>query len=282
MANTNIPDVQLNDGNKIPQLGFGVFKVPDDETQRAVEHAIEAGYRSIDTAAFYQNERGVGAGITNSGVPRDELFITSKVWNDAHGRDNTRRSFEESLEKLKLDRLDMFLIHWPVPSRDLYVETWQALVELQAEGLVTSIGVSNFEPAHLERLRAESGVVPVVNQVELHPYLVQAAVREYDAAHGIVTEAWSPLAKGGDLLEQAVLTEIGARYGKSPAQVVIRWHIQLGNVVIPKSVTPSRMSQNIDVFDFALTAAEVDAVSALDSDKRTGPNPNVFVAPPAA
>ncbi|MCU1597691.1 MAG: oxidoreductase [Glaciihabitans sp.] len=282
MANTNIPDVQLNDGNKIPQLGFGVFKVPDDETQRAVEHAIAAGYRSIDTAAFYQNERGVGAGIANSGVPRDELFITSKVWNDAHGRDNARRSFLESLEKLKLDRLDMFLIHWPVPSRDLYVETWQALVELQAEGLVTSIGVSNFEPAHLERLRAESGVVPVVNQVELHPYLVQAAVREYDAAHGIVTEAWSPLAKGGDLLEQVVLTEIGARYGKSPAQVVIRWHIQLGNVVIPKSVTPARMSQNIDVFDFALTQAELDAVSALDSDKRTGPNPNVFVAPPAA
>jgi 2,5-diketo-D-gluconate reductase A len=282
MTSVHIPDLQLNDGKRIPQLGFGVFKVPDDESQRAVEQAIEAGYRSIDTAAFYQNERGVGAAVVNSGVPREELFITSKVWNDAHGRVNTRRSLEESLEKLKLDRLDLFLIHWPVPSRDLYVETWQTLVDLQAEGLVTSIGVSNFEPAHLERLRVESGVVPVVNQVELHPYLVQSAVRDYDSAHGIVTEAWSPLAKGGDLLEQKVLTDIGSRYGKSPAQVVIRWHIQLGNVVIPKSVTPARVRQNIEVFDFALTEAELNAISALDCGKRTGPDPNVFVAPPAA
>jgi 2,5-diketo-D-gluconate reductase A len=282
MAQNAIPQLALNDGRNIPQLGFGVFKVPDSETQRAVEDALEAGSRSIDTAAFYQNERGVGAALRASGIPREELFITSKVWNDAHGREKARESFESSLELLGLDRLDLFLIHWPVPSRDLYVETWQALIGARDEGLVSSIGVSNFEPAHLDRIVAETGVVPVVNQVELHPYLVQGTVREYDSAHGILTEAWSPLAKGGDLLGEEVLKQIGDRYDKTPAQTVIRWHLQLGNVVIPKSVTPARVRQNLEVFDFELTESELAAISALDRGHRTGPNPNVFVAPPAA
>lgn len=202
MAQKAVPQLTLNDGRGIPQLGFGVFKVPDSETRQAVEHALDAGYRSIDTAAFYHNEGGVGAALNASGIPREELFITSKVWNDAHGREKARKSFEQSLELLGLDRLDLFLIHWPVPSQDLYVETWQTLIELREKSLVTSIGVSNFEPAHLDRLAAETGVVPAVNQVELHPYLVQSKVREYDAAHGILTEAWSPLTKGGDLLAE--------------------------------------------------------------------------------
>jgi 2,5-diketo-D-gluconate reductase A len=282
MAAHTVPQLTLNDGRHIPQLGFGVFKVPDDETQRAVEVALETGYRSIDTAAFYRNERGVGAALQASGLPRDELFITSKVWNDAHGKDNARASFENSLELLGLDRLDLFLIHWPVPAQDLYVETWQALIDLRDEGLISSVGVSNFEPAHLDRIIAETGVVPAVNQVELHPYLAQATVREYDTAHDIRTEAWSPLAKGGELLAEPVLAEIGARHGKTPAQTVIRWHLQLGNVVIPKSVTPARVRENLDVFDFVLSDAELDAINALDRGHRTGPDPNVFVAPPAA
>lgn len=281
MAQTHIPYLPLSDGNRIPQLGFGVFKVPDDQTQQAVEQALEAGYRSIDTASFYRNERGVGAAIKASGIPRDDLFITSKVWNDAHGREKTTRSFGESLEYLGLQYLDLFLIHWPVPSQDRYVETWRTLAGIRDEGRIKSIGVSNFEPAHIERLRAETGIVPVVNQVELHPYLTQREVRDYDAANDIVTEAWSPLAKGGDLLGERVLAEIGARYGKSPAQVVIRWHIQLGNVVIPKSVTAARVRENFDVFDFALSEAELTVISALNRDQRTGPDPNVFVAPPA-
>ncbi|HET6499784.1 MAG TPA: aldo/keto reductase, partial [Amycolatopsis sp.] len=261
MAENPIPRLAMNDGRTIPQLGFGVFKVPDDETRQAVELALESGYRSIDTAAFYRNERGVGAALRASGVAREDLFITSKVWNDAHGREKTRKSFETSLELLGLDRLDLFLIHWPVPSQDRYVQTWETLMELREEGLISSIGVSNFEPAHLDRLAAETGVLPAVNQVELHPYLVQSTVRAYDSAHGILTEAWSPLAKGGDLLGEEELAKIGARYGKSAAQVVIRWHLQLGNVVIPKSVTPARVRENFAVFDFELTDSELAAIS---------------------
>jgi 2,5-diketo-D-gluconate reductase A len=281
MAQTSVPCIPLSDGNRIPQLGFGVFKVPDSETQKAVEQALEVGYRSIDTASFYRNERGVGAAIKTSGISRDQLFITSKVWNDAQGRQKTTRSFDESLENLGLEYLDLFLIHWPVPSQDLYVETWRTLADIREEGRIRSIGVSNFEPVHLERLKAETGIPPVVNQVELHPYLTQRDVRDYDAVNSIVTEAWSPLAKGGSLLSEQVLTEIGARYGKSPAQVVIRWHIQLGNIVIPKSVTAARVRENFDVFDFALTEAELTAISSLNRNYRTGPDPNVFVAPPA-
>lgn len=276
MASHIVPNVTLNDGNQIPQLGFGVFKVPDAETQKAVEQAFEAGYRSIDTASLYRNERGVGAAIKASGLPREELFITSKVWNDAQGKEKTARSFDESLGRLGLDYLDLFLIHWPVPSQDLYVETWQTLAGIRSEGRVKSIGVSNFEPAHLDRLKAETDIVPAVNQVELHPYLTQQAVREYGKANGIVTESWSPLAKGGDLLAEKVLAEIGQRHGKTPAQVVIRWHLQLGCVVIPKTVTPSRVRENFDVFDFELTEADLKAISALNRDQRTGPDPNHF------
>jgi diketogulonate reductase-like aldo/keto reductase len=277
-----IPQIALNDGNSIPQLGFGVFKVPDDETQAAVERALESGYRSIDTASFYQNERGVGRALRMSGLPREEVFIASKVWNDAHGREPTRASLERSLELLDLDRLDLFLIHWPVPARDRYLETWQTLIDLRDEGLISSIGVSNFEPGHLQRLALETQVVPAVNQVEMHPYLIQQAVRDYDREHGIVTEAWSPLAKGGGLLNETVITGLAAEHGKSPAQVVIRWHLQRESVVIPKSVTPSRVRENLEVFDFELSDAEIEAINALDRDLRTGPDPNLFVSPPAA
>ncbi|MCL2582814.1 MAG: aldo/keto reductase [Streptosporangiales bacterium] len=276
MASNTVPNITLNDGNRIPQLGFGVFQVPDEETQKAVEQAFEAGYRSIDTASLYRNERGVGAAIKASGLPREQLFITSKVWNDAQGREKTARSFEESLERLGLDYLDLFLIHWPVPSQGLYVETWQTLAQIRSEGRVKSIGVSNFEPAHLDRLRAETDIVPAVNQVELHPYLTQQAVRDYGKANGVVTESWSPLAKGGDLLAEPVLSEIGQRHGKSPAQVVIRWHLQLDCVVIPKTVTASRARENFDVFGFELTDADLKAISALNRDHRTGPDPNNF------
>lgn len=276
MSSNTVPNVTLNDGNQIPQLGFGVFQVPDAETQKAVEQAFEAGYRSIDTASLYRNERGVGAAIKASGLPRDELFITSKVWNDAQGKEKTNRSFGESLERLGLDYLDLFLIHWPVPSQDLYVETWQTLAGIRSDGRVKSIGVSNFEPAHLDRLKAETDIVPAVNQVELHPYLTQQAVREYGKANGIVTESWSPLAKGGDLLSEKVLSEIGQRHGKTPAQVVIRWHLQLDCVVIPKTVTASRARENFDVFDFELTDADLKAISALNRNHRTGPDPNNF------
>jgi 2,5-diketo-D-gluconate reductase A len=281
MSGSGVPALQLSDGHRIPQLGFGVFKIPNSETQAAVESALESGYRSIDAASFYHNEKGVGAAIAASGIRREELFVTSKVWNDHHGRDGTVRSFDHSLRELGLDYLDMFLIHWPVPAQDLYVDTWRALIELRSAGRVRSIGVSNFEPAHLERLTIETGVVPVINQVELHPYLLQSAVRDYCSTHSILVEAWSPLAKGGSLLAERELAEIGERHGKSTAQVIIRWHVQLGNVVIPKSVTPSRVSQNIHVFDFELSDAELTAISSLDRGHRTGPDPNVFVSPDA-
>jgi diketogulonate reductase-like aldo/keto reductase len=281
MSGSGVPALQLSDGNRIPQLGFGVFKIPNDQTQAAVESALESGYRSIDAAAFYNNEKGVGAAIAASGIGREDLFVTSKEWNDAQGRGATMRSFDRSLRELGLDYLDMFLIHWPVPAQDLYVDTWRTLIELQASGRVRSIGVSNFEPAHLERLRIETDVVPVINQVELHPYLTQSTVRNYCATHSILVEAWSPLAKGGSLLLEREPAEIGELHGKSAAQVIIRWHVQLGNVVIPKSVTPSRIAQNIDVFDFELSDAELAAINSLDRDHRTGPDPNVFVAPAA-
>ena len=248
----DIPVVTLNSGQQMPQLGFGVFKVPLDETERAVSAAFEAGYRSIDTAAMYGNEEGVGAAIASSGLPRDELFITTKLNNDAHGYDNALQAFEDSRGKLGLDYLDLYLIHWPLPAQDRYVETWQAMIKLRDDGLIRSIGVSNFHPAHLDRLIGETGETPAVNQIELHPYLVQRQLREYDAAHGIATEAWSPIARGGELLKDETITSLAEKYGKTPAQIVIRWHLELGNVVIPKSVTPERIRENFDVFDIDL------------------------------
>jgi len=265
--------LQLNDGRTIPQLGLGVYKIADDLAAGTVQVALEAGYRHIDTAALYANERGVGEGLARAALPREEVFVTTKVWNDRHGYDQTLRAFDESLAKLGLDYVDLYLIHWPAPRQDRYLDTYRALETLRADGRARSIGVSNFHTHHLDRLLAETAIVPAVNQVELHPWLVQAEVRAYDDAHGIRTEAWSPLARGR-AIDEPVLAAIGARYGKSAAQVVLRWHLQLGNIVIPKSVTPSRIRENLDVFDFALDAGDMAAITALDSGERTGKDPD--------
>jgi 2,5-diketo-D-gluconate reductase A len=275
---TRVPTIELNNGVTVPQLGFGVFLVPPGETRASVATALEAGYRHVDTAKVYENEAEVGAAIAQSGIARDELFVTTKLWNADQGRDATLRAIDGSLERLGLDHVDLYLIHWPVPSADRFVETWKALEEIAADGRARAIGVSNFQPAHLDRLAAETGTVPAVNQVELHPHLAQTALREYHAAHGIVTEAWSPLARGGDVLTDATVGRIAAAHGRTPAQVVLRWHLQLGNVVIPKSVTPSRIAENIAVFDFRLSDDEVAAISALDAGTRIGPDPDLFAA----
>ena len=268
--------LKLNNGVLMPQLGFGVWQVPDAEAAPAVAEALKAGYRSIDTAAIYGNERGVGEAIAASDVDRDDLFVTTKLWNSSQGYDATLRAFDESMAKLGLDTLDLYLIHWPMPARDTYVDTWKAFVELQKEGRVRAIGVSNFQPAHLRRLIDETGVVPAVNQVELHPYLQQNDLRHFHAQHGIETEAWSPLGQGGELLADPVVTEIAARHHRSAAQVVLRWHLQLGTIVIPKSVTPARIRENIAVFDFELADEELAALSTLDRGGRIGPNPDEF------
>ncbi|GHG07274.1 aldo/keto reductase [Streptomyces filamentosus] len=273
MAPVSIPTVTLNDGVEIPQLGFGVFQVPDAETTAAVSSALEAGYRSIDTAAIYGNEAGVGKALAESGIAREELFVTTKLWNADQGYDATLRAFDDSLAKLGLDHVDMYLIHWPTPARDLYKETWKAIEKLVADGRVRTAGVSNFQPDHLKRLIDGADLVPAVNQIELHPGLQQAELRAVHAELGIATEAWSPLAQGAVLGDEPI-TAIAARHGKSPAQVVLRWHLQLGNVVIPKSVTPERIRQNLDVFDFALTDDEMTAIAGLDRDLRTGPHPD--------
>jgi 2,5-diketo-D-gluconate reductase A len=273
-----IPQLPLAPEEQIPQLGFGVFQVPPKETEVAVAEALAAGYRHIDTAAAYRNEGGVGEALRASGIDRDELFVTTKCWNDDHGYAEAKRACRASLERLELSHLDLYLIHWPVPAHDRYVETWRALVELQQEGLVRSIGVSNFEPAHLERLIAETGVTPAINQVELHPYFQQAGLRREHERLGVLTEAWSPLGQGLELEDQTI-GEIAHAHGKTPAQTIIRWHLQIGNVVIPKSATPSRIHENIDVFDFDLSAPELDALAALDAGRRIGPDPNTFVRP---
>jgi len=270
-----VPTITLNNGVEMPQLGFGVFQVPDAETTAAVAAALEAGYRSIDTAAVYGNEAGVGRAIAESGIARDDLFVTSKVWTSDHGYDNTLRAYDAALERLGLDRLDLYLIHWPTPAAGTYPDTWRALEKLSSEGRVRAIGVSNFEPEHLERLAVDATVVPAVNQVELHPALQNRAVIAADEARGIVTEAWSPLAQGA-VLGEAPVVEISQRHGKTPAQIVLRWHLQQGRVVIPKSVTPARIAENIDVFDFELSADEMRAIDALERDGRTGPHPAEF------
>ncbi|MFD9065931.1 aldo/keto reductase [Kitasatospora purpeofusca] len=275
-ANTPaIPTVTLNNGVEIPRLGFGVFQVPDEETTAAVTTALEAGYRSIDTAAIYGNEAGVGRALAASGLPREELFVTTKLWNADQGYDATLRAFDASLDKLGLEQLDLYLIHWPAPAQDLYLDSWRAVERLAAEGRIRAAGVSNFQPAHLRRLLDHSGLVPAVNQVELHPGLQQAELRAFHAEHGIATEAWSPLAQGA-VLDDPAVTAIAARTGRAPAQVVLRWHLQLGNIVIPKSVTPDRIRQNLDVLDFELTDEEMAAVAATDRDLRTGPHPDLF------
>lgn len=271
-----VPALAMNNGVRIPQLGFGVFLVPDTETKAAVLTALEAGYRHIDTAKLYQNEAGVGAAITESGIPRDELFVTTKVWNSEQGFEPAIASFEASMDRLGLDLLDLLLIHWPAPDLNRYVDTWRALEKLYAEGRVRAIGVSNFQPEHLRRLFDETSVVPAINQVELHPLLPQSELRAFHAEHGILTEAWAPLAQGGSVLTDPVIAQIGERHGKSPAQVVLRWHVELGNVVIPKSVTPSRIRENLDVFDFSLSAEDLTAIAKLETGDRIGPHPDTF------
>lgn len=272
------PTLALHDGARIPQLGLGVYKVPDSETADLVAGALQLGYRHVDTAALYENERGVGEGIRRSGLPREEVFVTTKVWNDAHGLDETRRAFDVSMSELGLDVLDLYLIHWPAPRQNRFVDAWRAMIALRDEGRVRSIGVSNFEPHHVQRLIDETGVVPVVNQVELHPRLPQHEVRAFDADHGIVTESWSPLARGQVLeagsRDALVLGRIGERYGRSAAQVALRWHVQQGLVVIPKSTSLSRVAQNAELFDWELDADDMVAIAGLESGARTGRHPD--------
>jgi 2,5-diketo-D-gluconate reductase A len=268
-----VPEILLNNGVGIPQLGYGVFRVADDATEQAVLAALGCGYRSIDTASLYGNEAGVGRAVAASGLPREELFVTTKLWNDDQGYESTFRAFEASLGRLGLDYVDLYLIHWPKPAMDRYVETWRAFEKLYADDRVRAIGVSNFQIAHLERLIAETQVVPAVNQVELHPQLQQEPLRRFHAEHGIATEAWGPLGQGTALADP-VISAVAAGHGRSPAQVVLRWHLQLGNVVIPKSTTPSRIRENLAVFDFALSDAEMATIGALDTGTRFGPDPD--------
>ncbi|WP_327179068.1 aldo/keto reductase [Streptomyces sp. NBC_01335] len=273
---SKVPSLSLNNGVDMPQLGFGVWQVPDDEAEQTVATAIEAGYRSIDTAAIYGNESGTGKAIAASGVARDELFVTTKLWNSNQGYDATLAAFDTSLDKLGLDYVDLYLIHWPTPEKDRYVDTYRAFEKIYADGRAKAIGVSNFLPEHVERLIGETSVVPVINQIELHPQLQQAESRAVHAKHGIATEAWSPLGSGRGLLEVPTVVAVAQKHGRTPAQVVLRWHLQLGNVVIPKSVTPSRIAENIDVFGFELDADDLAAFAALDEGKRLGPNPAEF------
>jgi len=274
----SVPAIELHDGVSIPQLGFGVFQVPPAETQGAVETALEVGYRHIDTAAAYRNEAGVAAGIAASGLPREEVFVTSKLWNSQQGYDSTLRACERTLAELGTDRMDLYLIHWPVPTEDRFLDTWRAFERIREEGKSRSIGVSNFRVEDIERLRAEAETLPTVNQVELHPRLQQAELRAYHHEHAIATEAWSPLAQGAVLGDEAI-GAIAGHHRKTPAQVVLRWHIQIGNVVIPKSVTPERVRENFEIFDFELEQDELEAIAGLDRGERIGPDPATFVSP---
>ncbi|SFC42821.1 aldo/keto reductase [Streptomyces aidingensis] len=273
---STVPYVTLNNGIRMPQLGFGVWQIPDDQAATAVGQALEAGYRSIDTAAAYQNEKGTGRALAASGLPREELFVTTKLWNTDQGHDSALRAFDRSLEKLALEYVDLYLIHWPTPQYDTYADSWKALTRIAQEGRAKAIGVSNFKRAHIERITAETGVVPAVNQIELHPHFPQAEARAFHAGQGIATEAWSPLGSGKGLLDSPELAKIGAQYDKTPAQVVLRWHLQLGNVVIPKSVTPARIRENIEIFDFVLSEEDMARIAALDNGVRIGPDPDDF------
>jgi 2,5-diketo-D-gluconate reductase A len=275
-----VPDVTLNNGVRMPQLGFGVFQVGDDEARAAVATALECGYRSIDTAALYGNEHGVGVAVSASGIPREELFVTTKLWNADQGAGRVLPAFERSIDKLGLDYVDLYLIHWPVPSRGRFVETWEAFQGLYAEGRMRAIGVSNFTPPQLTRLLEETAVVPAVNQVELHPGFQQPELRAFHREHGIATEAWSPLGQG-PALTHPVITRLAERHEKTPAQVVLRWHLDLGNVVIPKSVTPGRIRENFSVFDFALTPEDARQIAGLESGHRIGPDPDVVGVKPS-
>ncbi len=271
-----VPDIALNDGTTIPQLGFGVFQVEPDETAEVVTAALEAGYRHLDTAQMYRNEAGVGDAIAKSGLDRDDLYVTTKLSNALHRPDDARRSLDESLDRLGLDRVDLFLIHWPLPTRydGDFVSTWQTLVELRDSGRATSVGVSNFQPDHLDRIIEETGVVPAVNQVEIHPFFGNETVRAANARHGVATEAWSPIAQG-KVLGEPVIEEIAARLGRTASQVTLRWHLQRGDIVFPKTTRPERMRENFAILDFELSDADLAAISALDQGDqgRTGADP---------
>jgi 2,5-diketo-D-gluconate reductase A len=273
MSEHAAPRLPLTDGAAIPQLGYGLYKVPAADARRLTLDALDAGYRHVDTAAFYGNEREVGEAIHDAPLARDDVFVTSKVWKDDNGYDETLRAFDASMQRFGLDRLDLYLIHWPVPSTDRYVDSWRALIRLQQDGRVRSIGVANFHAHHIERIVDETGVWPVVNQVELHPWLAQTPLRQFDDAHEIRTEAWSPLARGR-VLGNATLAGIADKHGRTPAQVVLRWHVQLGNVVIPKASSSARIRENLDVFGFELDAADLDAIAALETGERTGRDPD--------
>lgn len=276
---SNVPIIQIRTGDGtvgIPQLGFGTWEIPAEDTAACVAHALKTGYRSIDTAAAYRNEEGVGQAIRESGVPREELFVTTKLWNDRQGTDSVREAFEESRAKLGLDYVDLYLIHWPVPAKDAFVDSWKTLVELREAGKVKAVGVCNFAEHHLQRLLDETGELPAVNQIEVHPYLTQEKLREFNASHGIVTEDWSPLGARLGIIEDPVVMSIAQATGRSAAQVVLRWHLQIGSVVIPRSTQPSRIEANFDVLDFELSEEQMASLSALDQGKRSGPDPDEF------
>jgi 2,5-diketo-D-gluconate reductase A len=274
---TEVPVLILHDGVKIPQLGFGVFQIPPEETQEKVEEALGVGYRHVDTAAAYRNEAGVGAAIAATGVRREDVFVTTKLWNSEQGYDSTLRAFDQSIERLGTGHVDLYLIHWPLPSRDLFLDTWRAFERIQEEGGARSIGVSNFRVEDLERIEREAEKRPTVNQIELHPRLQQAELRAWHADHDIATEAWSPLAQG-ELLEDGTIETVAAHHDRTPAQAILRWHLQLGNVVIPKSSSPERIRENFEVFDFELSEDDMAALERLDTGERTGPDPSAFSA----
>jgi len=276
---TSVPDLTLNNGVTIPQLGFGVFQIPPDATRKATLAALEVGYRHVDTAQMYGNEAGVGQAVRDSGLDRGDVFVTSKLNNSFHAHDDALAAFDRSLAELEFDYLDLFLVHWPMPAVGDFVETWRAMEEIYRSGRSKAIGVSNFQPNHLDRLRAETDVLPAVNQVEVHPYFTQTDVRSYGVEHGIVTEAWSPIAQG-KVLDDPTIGRIAERYGKTPAQVTLRWHIQRGDVVFPKSATRSRVEENFAIFDFELGDDDMTDISLLDRDERIGPHPDKFNAMP--
>ena len=270
------PHIALNDGRSMPQLGFGTWQIPDSDAASIVGKAVAAGYRAIDTAAAYENEAGVSRGLEGAGVPRSELFVTTKLGNSRHGYDQAMAAASESLERLRLQSLDLYLIHWPIPRKNLYLETWRALIDLKASRKVGSIGVSNFAIPHLQRIIDETGTVPAVNQIELHPRFQQRELRDFHAKHGIATQSWSPLGQG-KLLDDPTIARLAETYGKTPAQIVLRWHLDSGLIVIPKSVTPSRIEANFAVFDFRLSDSDLDAMAALDDQSgRIGPDPDDF------
>ena len=278
-AMTTVPTLSLRAGSgtiQIPQLGFGTWEIPDADVTDAVVHALKTGYRSIDTAAIYGNEEGVGRALRQTEVPRDDIFLTTKVWNDRQGFDSTLQAMEESLARLGTDYVDLYLIHWPVPAKDAYVDTWKALLKLREDGKAKAVGVCNFHEQHLQRLADETGELPAINQIELHPYLSQEKLREFHAARDIVTEDWSPLGARLNIIDDPVIGSIANATGKTPAQVVLRWHLQIGSVVIPRSTKPARIESNFDIVDFELNDSQMDSINGLNEDKRSGPNPEEF------